>query len=202
MGSSRTSGSPPRRPCARTPSEARTRPSRRISKGPSRPASSRISSSSTGIPSGSQGGSNGSGCGRRGSAARGSTPSAGTRDPGGRPQMRPGAPAKTRAVNRSIRVARDLVPEDPVHAPPDPPVLPELRLEVVHPGPVLEGPLRLRVRAAVGGPLVEAGGGEAGLELLHDLWAHPDDVRRVLAVQEGRVVDVEHAHELLDGGRA
>src|SRR5256712_4016897 len=101
----------------------------------------------------------------------------------------------------SAACARDLGLQRAVQAPPHLAVLAQLVLVVVHLGPSLERGFRLRVELAGGRAVVEAESREAGLNLPHDVRFEEDDILRIFAGQEGEIVYVEDADELLDRGR-
>src|SRR3989304_5030224 len=208
-----------RRPCGSPP------PGRRPSSaggggpgGPAGPAGRRPPSSATGPRSASRTGSARSASSLRGSVAgrspggardRGILPRAGDlilsgRDRGTDPhrggaQIEPDARPSPGRPSSSLPTC--LGPEDPVAAGPEAIVFPDLVLEVVHPGPVLERLPRAGVPLPRRRALVEPEGLERLLHLLDRLRGERDGVRRILAVEEGRIVHVEDPHELLDGGR-
>src|SRR2546430_11352233 len=97
--------------------------------------------------------------------------------------------------------ARDLSRQRAVQAPPHLAVLAELVLVVVHLGPRLERGLRLRIELAGGRAAVETEARQAGLNLPHNDRFEESDIVGIFAGQQGQIVHVENADQLLDRGR-
>src|SRR2546426_9574237 len=110
-------------------------------------------------------------------------------------------PSHRNLESGSAARARDLSRQRAVQAAPHLAVLAQLVLVVVHLGPRLERGFRLRVELAGGRAVVEAESRQAGLNLPHDVRFEEDDILRIFAGQEGEIVYVENADELLDRGR-
>src|SRR5439155_399875 len=84
------------------------------------------------------------------------------------------------------------------NAAPYPSVRSDLVLVVVQRSPRLECGLRLRIKLAGGSAAIEAEAREPGLDLAHHVRVQREEVFRILAVQQGHVVDIEDPHHLLD----
>src|SRR5436853_1349526 len=122
--------------------------------------------------------------------------------PDGGAQIEPGArPSGPASLFASRLLRRDFRPERAEHAAPDLAVGPDLVFVVVHGGPRLERGLGLRVELARRRPAIEPEGGQTSLQLAHDVDPEPQDILRVLAVQQGEIVDGEDPIQFRDGSR-
>src|SRR5437016_12875370 len=110
-------------------------------------------------------------------------------------------PSHRNLESGSAARARDLSRQRAVQAPPHLAVLAELVLVVVHLGPRLERGLRLRIELAGGRAAVETEARQDGLNLPHDVRFEEHDILRIFAGQQGEIVHVEDADQLLDRGR-
>src|SRR5437867_4029351 len=96
--------------------------------------------------------------------------------------------------------SRDLGLQGAMQAAPHFPVLAQLVFVIVHRGPRLERGLRLRVELARRRAVVQPEGREVRLDLPDDVRLEDDDILRVFAGEQGEIVHVENANELLDRG--
>src|SRR5436309_710394 len=96
--------------------------------------------------------------------------------------------------------SRDLGLQGAMQAAPHFPVLAQLVFVIVHLGPRLERGLRLRVELARRRAVVQPEGREVRLDLPDDVRLEDDDILRVFAGEQGEIVHVENANELLDRG--
>src|SRR5439155_22020937 len=93
--------------------------------------------------------------------------------------------------------ARDVSRQRAVQAPPHLAVLAELVLVVVHLGPRLERGLRFRIELAGGRAAVETEARQAGLNLPHGVRLEEHDILRIFAGQQGEIVHVEDAKDVV-----
>src|SRR5206468_3888172 len=96
--------------------------------------------------------------------------------------------------------SRDLGLQGAMQAAPHFPVLAQLVFVIVHLGPRLERGLRLQVELARRRAVVQPEGREVRLDLPDDVRLQDDDILRVFAGEQGEIVHVENANELLDRG--
>src|SRR5438132_3203711 len=108
-----------------------------------------------------------------------------------------GPPSPTRSV-RSRALRRHAGAKRPEDAAPYLSVLSDLVLVIVQRSPRLECGFRLRIKLAGGSAAIEAEGREPGLDLAHHVRVQREDVFRILAVQQGHIVDIEYPDQLLD----
>src|SRR6267143_5030301 len=117
-------------------------------------------------------------------------------------QIEPGArPSGPRLFLASGTFRRDFRPERAEHTAPDLAVGPYFILVVVQRGPRFERGLRLRIERPGRRPAVKPERREAGLQFAYEGRAERQDILRILAIQQGEVVDGEDPVQLLDRPR-